>query len=162
MLFFHLQTLGSARARRLTALSWGHGKRQAWVGRQHPCTHPGQQAHHRCRQNTTCILCQVCGFSNAAYLCFSLRQRNNWLFNDSDHRFQCVLGIFHTSKEFPNPAGWPTIQLYWDTIYLETASDNSDGGLGPTKLLPSSPPPPPTSEANCKTRLSLVLLNNWL
>lgn len=73
------------------------------------------------------------------------------------------------------PTGCPTIQLNYDTIYPEAATDPANKGLSPTRLfpLPSSDArhrptlptvlltyAPPTQDADHKYRLSPVLLTN--
>lgn len=53
------------------------------------------------------------------------------------------------------PPGCPTIQLSYDTIYPEAATDPTSKGLSPTRLFPLS-----ISDASHKSTLSTVLLTN--
>lgn len=53
------------------------------------------------------------------------------------------------------PAGQSRIQLDSNTVHPETESDSTGKRLRPTS-------PPSTSDANCKSQLSPVLLTDWL
>lgn len=61
-----------------------------------------------------------------------------------------------TSNSQTSP-GCPTIQLNYDTIYPEAATDPASKGLSPTGLFPL-----PISDASHKPMLSTVLLTNAL
>ena len=63
------------------------------------------------------------------------------------------LGFSPAPSNFLTPAGCPTIQLISDTVYPKIASDSTSRVFSPTSL-----PPTPTSDSNCKLRLSSVLL----